>query len=242
MQRIEKIRITLLTQGKQSHNDIVIGITEITALNAIFYNIDMNVLLIYRLFILVNKVPLIILLQYIEVQRQNLPDQQQFNADTFIRCCTALQHAVIQSIPCLRKVLQKWLDAKRKEIGLCERAQSASYQGGCSEKGKPTSSSSCASCVAWGKAVEGVYYPQKSKGNIPWDDINPTCLAESHFMVAKAFLQLQRARECTELEQLDLAGLLDIMMGFKEFLGGEKSTYNILKKVRTFCLATDNVF
>ena len=136
--------------------------------------------------------------------------------------------------------MQKWQETKRKTIGPCQRAQSASYQGGCSEKGKPTSSSSCVSCVAWGKAVEDVYYPQKSKSNIPWDDINPTCLAESHFMVAKAFLQ--RARECNELEQLDLAGLLDIMMRFKEFLGGEKSTYNILKKVRTFCLAIDNVF
>ena len=172
-----------------------------------------------------------------EIQSQNLPDQKQ--RLNHIRCCTALHHAVTLSVPCLRKVLQQWQEAKRKAIGPCQRARSASYQGGCSEKGKPTSSSSCASCVAWGKAVEGVYYPQKSKGNIPWDDINPTCLAESHFMVAKAFLRLQRARECCEFEHLDLAGLLDIMMGFKEFLGGKTRTYDIFKKVCTFILTID---
>lgn len=157
--------------------------------------------------------------------------------DVFIQCCTALHYAVTQSIPCLRKTIQQWQETKRKTISPCQRPRPrpASNPQECSEKGKPTSSSSCASCVAWGKAVEDDYYPQKSKGDIRWNDINPTCLAGRHFMVAKVFLRLQRPfGKCTSLEHLDLAGLLDIMMRFKEFLGGDDgSTFDIFKKVRT---------
>ena len=78
--------------------------------------------------------------------------------------------------------------------------------------------------------MENVYYPQKSKGNIPWDNINPTCLARSHIMVAKAFIS-RLERKCTKLEDFDLVSLLDIMKRFKDFLGGERSTYDIFEKV-----------
>ena len=161
----------------------------------------------------------------------------RINADNFIRCWKVLHFAVTQSIPCLRSILQQWQERNRKTIGPCQlprpRPRPALSPRECSEKGRPTSSSSCSSCIAWGKAVEDVYYPQKSKGNIPWDTINPTCLARSHIMVAKAFLLRLRlgSSKCTKLEDLDLGSLLDIMMRFKDFLGGEKSTFYILVKV-----------
>ena len=156
------------------------------------------------------------------------------HADEFIRCWKALHFAVTRSIPCLKKIILQWQEAKRKTLGPCQRPhpRPATNPTECSERGKPISSSSCASCVAWGKAVEGAYYLQKSKGNIPWDNINPTCLARSHFMVAKVFVsRLLTSSKCTKLEDLDLGSLLDIMMRFKDFLGGEKNTYDILEKV-----------
>ena len=186
-------------------------------------------------------------LTYLEIKtvltsaRQNAPDQQQQfdhpSADAFIRCCTALHHAVTQSIPCLRKVLQQWQEIKRKTLGHClrPRPRPTSTPHECSEKGRPTSSSSCTRCVAWGKAVEDVYYPQTLTDHIPWDTINPTCLAGSHFMIAKAFLGERPCWKNTKLENLDLTDLLNIMMGFQAFVLGER-TYDILKKVRLLSL------
>ena len=153
-------------------------------------------------------------------------------ADDFIRCWKALYFAVTRSIPCLKKIILQWQEAKRKTLGHCQRPhpRPATNPTECSERGKPISLSSCSSCVAWGEAVENVYYPQKSKGNIPWDNINPTCLARSHIMVAKAFIS-RLERKCTKLEDFDLVSLLEIMKRFKDFLGGERSTYDIFEKV-----------
>ena len=154
--------------------------------------------------------------------------------DVFTTCCNVLDNAVTLFIPRLNIALQHWHTTKRKTIGPCQRPRPrplSDYKD-CSENGKPTSALSCASCVAWGIAVENVFYPETSKDNISWGNINPMCLAGSHVMVAKAFVdQLQRPHMCIKLDRLDPTSLLMLMMSFREFHRGSETTYDIIKEV-----------
>ena len=157
------------------------------------------------------------------------------NSDGFIRCAKALHLAVYHSIPCVDNVLQQWHSTKRQTLQPCSRPRPRPPNSTqeCKDKGKPKPSSSCANCVAWGKAVEDAYYPQTLKGEMPWGNVNPTRFAGSHVMVAKAFvLRLQKDKECTQLEHLDAASLLMVMMRFEGFHGGDQSKFCIIRKVK----------
>ena len=156
------------------------------------------------------------------------------NADSYIRCCKALHLVVYQSIPCVDDVLKNWHAAQ--VFPSCSRPLPRPPSGNpqeCKDIGKPKPSSSCASCVSWGQAVENAYYPQRTKGNMPWGNVNPSCLHLSHVEVAKAYvLQLQRDHVYSTLEHFDNASLLKIMMHFEVFHRGDPHTFDVIKKVR----------
>ena len=166
---------------------------------------------------------------------QCAPDKQHVQ-NIVNTCYNALNVAVTQSIPCLREVLSKWHEVQRKAIGPCQRPRPrpASSPEECIEKGKPTPETSCASCVAWGEALEDAFYPQTLKESMSWDNVNPACLSRSHVMTAKSFmstLSIQRTRTCTKLEHFDSNNLVLVMMRFKAFHGENMDTYHIIKKV-----------
>ena len=157
------------------------------------------------------------------------------NADGYIRCCKALHLVVHQSIPCVDDVIRNWHTAQSLVLPSCSRPRPRppGNPQECKDSGKPKSSSSCASCVSWGQAVENVYYPQSAKGNMPWGNVNPSSLRLSHVQVAKAFvLRLQHDHTYTSLEHFDLASLLMIMMHFEVFHGGDRNKFDVIKKVK----------
>ena len=155
------------------------------------------------------------------------------NADSYIRCCKAVHLVVYRSIPCVDEVLKTWHAAQVLPSCSRPRPRPPGNPQECKDSGKPKPSSSCPSCVAWGQAVENVYYPPSMKGKMPWGNVNPSCLHSSHVEVAKAFvLHLQRDQIHSSLEHFDTASLLKIMMHFEVFHGGDQHTFDVIKKVR----------
>ena len=156
------------------------------------------------------------------------------NSDGYIRCFKTLLYVTELSIPLVDVALKKWHGAQQKNLQPCSRPRlgSPSNSATCSDNGKPKLPSSCVNCVAWGQAVENVYFSQSDKETIQWSNVNPAYFHKSHVAVAEAFVQgLERDKQYTKIDHFDHVSLLMIMTRFQEFHGGDLKKFNIIKKV-----------
>ena len=165
------------------------------------------------------------------------------DSDAYYRCYKALHLVTHEAIPCVDNCLKVW--HANQKLPPCTKAN-------CPQGKKPRQPASCQSCVDWGSAVEGMLYqpPQSGqptgpqppgKTQINWSNVVSSKLSQSHVEVAKAFvLRLPKlpptassgaAQTYSKLEDFDSASLLMIMTRFKDFHGGDHTSYQTLQKV-----------
>ena len=151
--------------------------------------------------------------------------------DNFIRLHSAVQYVCQEALPCITDTIQKWHQLQSQSLQPCQSPQQ------CAVKGKPKPGKSCPACVAWGNAIETVYYRPPTQPNIqiPWGNVNPTRLHQDSIEVAKAFvLRLVPGKGYTSLGDFDAASLLMIMMNFTNFHSGDASFYDRIKDVSSY--------
>ena len=90
----------------------------------------------------------------------------------------------------------------------------------CNKESKPKQPASCANCVNWGTALEGIYYHSNPLAlkQLTWKNVNSSLMHGSHIEVANAFaLNLPGGHRPTQFSDYDTAHIMKIMLGFGEY-------------------------
>ena len=104
---------------------------------------------------------------------------------------------------------------------------------------------SCANCVNWGTALEGIYYHSNPLAlkQLTWKNVNSSLIHGSHIEVANAFaLNLPGGQRPTQFSDYDTAHILKIMLGCGEYhkhnaaLPNFPQPYETIRKV-SVCVA-----
>ncbi|XP_072039354.1 uncharacterized protein [Amphiura filiformis] len=165
---------------------------------------------------------------YWRVGRKLWEIQYPHHKDNFIRLHLAVQYICNEALPCISETLKNWHSNQTKILQPCQTPQQ------CTNKGKPKPGKSCPACVAWGNAIESVYYKPAGQQNaqITWGNVDPTRFHHDPIEVAKAFvLRLVPGKPYNSLGDFDAASLLMLMMNLAIFHGNNTSVYDRIKMV-----------
>ncbi|XP_072039985.1 uncharacterized protein [Amphiura filiformis] len=101
---------------------------------------------------------------------QSLQTSNPHYKDNVIRLRLAVEYICQEALPCISETLKNWHSNQTKILQPCQTPQQ------CATKGKPKPGKSCPACVAWGNAIESVYYKPAGQQNaqITWGNVDPT--------------------------------------------------------------------
>ena len=147
------------------------------------------------------------------------------DANNYVKVCEAVQVLCSVSLPTIRACVEAWHQSHQSMMHACQTPSN------CPSYKKPTTKSgACQACIDWGNALESEYYPPGK--DIQWRNVDATLLHKDPVEAAKGFVFIIPDKQnCTEFDDLDIGGVLKLMMGFANYHGGDRTCYDKMQKV-----------
>ena len=147
------------------------------------------------------------------------------DASNYVKVCEAVQVFCIISLPTIQACVEVWHQSHQPKMHACQTPSN------CPSYKKPTKKSgACLACIDWGNALESEYYPPGK--DIQWRNVDATLLHKDPVEAAKGFVFIIPDKQsCTKFDDLDIGGVLKLMMGFAKYHGGDQTCYDKIQKV-----------
>ena len=148
------------------------------------------------------------------------------DASNYVKVCEAVQVLCHFSLHTIQACVEAWLQSHRLKMQTCRTPSK------CPSYKKPIKKSgACQACIDWGKALELECYPPGK--DIQWRNVNATLLHKDPVEAAKGFaFIIPDKQSCTEFGDLDIGGILKLMMGFADYHEGDQICHDKIQRVQ----------
>ena len=148
------------------------------------------------------------------------------DANNYVKVCEAVQVLCSVSLPTIKSCVEAWHQNHQPRMQTCQMPSK------CPSYKKPIKKSgACQSCIDWGKALELECYPPGK--DIQWRNVNTTLLHKDPVEAAKGFaFIIPDKQSCTEFGDLDIGGILKLMLGFADYHGGDQICHDKMQRVQ----------